>query len=242
VTVKVIIDAFCCAGGATRGYKLALPDVLVVGIDCEPQPNYCGDGFLQYDAIQALRTLADGGLLPFVMRDGSTLWVGKSHVVFMHTSPPCQAGSALTAGTNAGREYPQLIPATRDACETLGIPYVIENVAGAPIIQEIRLCGEMFGLGVIAHRYFEFGCVAEIPEQPTHLPHRGRVRGWRHGQYHDGPYIACYGEGGGKGTIKEKQVAQGIDWMTTHHELNEAIPPAYTQWIGLSVVAPMVAS
>lgn len=94
----------------------------------------------------------------------------------------------------------------------------------------VSLCGEMFGLGVLRHRKFELG--GWTTTQPAHVKHRGRVRGWRHGKYYDGPYVAAYGNGGGKATVPEMQAAMGIDWTDVRHELTEAIPPAYTQWIG----------
>jgi hypothetical protein len=109
---------------------------------------------------------------------------------------------------------------------------VIENVVGALLWSPIRLCGEMFGLGVIRHRLFESS--VEIPE-PVHIRHRGRVRGWRHGVFYDGPYTAPYGEGGGKGTTQEWADAMGIDWMT-RDGLREAIPPAFTTYIGQHLI------
>ncbi len=57
-------------------------------------------------------------------------------------------------------------------------------------------------------------------------------RGMRHGQWFTGPYFAVYGQGGGKGTVAQWQQAMGIDWTDVRRELAEAIPPAYTQWIG----------
>ena len=109
-------------------------------------------------------------------------------------------------------------------------PSIIENVAGAPIRKDLTLCGEMFGLAVIRHRYFELSGFSM--EQPAHIRHRGRVRGYRHGQWYDGPYVAVYGEGGGKGTVAEWQQAMGIDWTDNRKSIAEAIPPAYTEYIG----------
>jgi hypothetical protein len=112
---------------------------------------------------------------------------------------------------------------------------VMENVQGSDLRKDLILCGEMFGLGVIRHRYFEVdGFTAE---QPAHLPHRGRVRGWRHGVYYDGPYVAVYGEGGGKGSVAEWQEAMGIDWTEDRKSIAEAIPPAYTEHIGRQLIA-----
>lgn len=146
----------------------------------------------------------------------------------IHASPPCQGYTALAAVH--GNEWPKLIPETRELLDSTGLPYVIENVQGAPVRRDLVLCGEMFGLGVIRHRYFELG--GWIATAPAHVKHRGRVRGWRHGEYFDGPYLAVHGDGGGKGSVAEWQQAMGIDWTDVRREIAEAIPPAYTQAIG----------
>ena len=91
----------------------------------------------------------------------------------------------------------------------------------------------MFELGVIRHRYFEVSGFQV--EQPAHVKHRGRVAGWRHGEYFDGPYFAVYGDGGGKGTVAQWQQAMGIDWTDVRRELAESIPPAYTEFIGKQI-------
>jgi len=148
----------------------------------------------------------------------------------VHISPPCQSQTALTKGTNKGREYPNLIPFARDLVAAWGGPAVIENVQGSEIRRDLVLCGEMFNLSVIRHRYFEVsGFTATAP---AHVPHRGRVAGYRHGAWYDGPYFAVYGDGGGKGTIPQWQQAMGIDWTSDRKNLAEAIPPAYTEHIG----------
>ncbi|MFE3825233.1 DNA methylase [Streptomyces sp. NPDC059092] len=210
-----LLDAFCCIGGAARGYQEA--GFHVTGVDVRPQPDYCGDVFHQGDAIEFIR--AHG-------RDFD----------FIHTSPPCQGEGSPAKGTNAarltaaGRSHPRLIVPTRAALDAIGRPYVIENVAGSEVRKDLRLCGESFGLAVLMHRYFELS--GWTVDQPAHPRHRGRVRGWRHGEYFDGPYVAAYGKGGGKATVEEIRAAKGIDWSTDHFNLREALPPAYTRWIG----------
>jgi hypothetical protein len=204
----LLLDLFCGAGGAAMGYHEAGFDI--VGVDIKPQPDYPFP-FIQADALEYLATEPDD-------------WY---HAI--HASPPCQASCNLTKGTNAGREYPQLIPQTRELLAQTGLPTVIENVQGAAIRRDLTLCGEMFGLDVIRHRYFECSFPIMALE---HVPHRGRVRGWRHGKYFDGPYVAVYGKGGGKATLAEAQAAMGIDWTENLVSINEAIPPAYTQFIG----------
>ncbi|MFJ4423335.1 DNA methylase [Streptomyces bobili] len=164
---------------------------------------------------------------------------------FVHASPPCQHGCALTVGTNAsqgwGRSHVDLVAPTRELLEQTGLPYVIEQPNGrAKIRKDLTLCGEMFGLGVIRHHNFELG--GWSIEQPAHVPHRGRVRGYRHGQYFDGPYVAAYGNGGGKPTVPELQAAMGITWTDVREELTEAIPPAYTEHIGRHALAHLAAT
>jgi len=185
-------------------------------VDRKDQPRYPFP-FIQDDALDLVRV--------------NRSWVrGTFHAV--HASPPCQAHSAVSKGnqTRWGYRYVDLIAQTRGALDELGLPYVIENTSGAPIRRDVTLCGEMFGLGVIRHRFFELGGWSMA--QPEHVPHRGRVRGWRHGVWHDGPYLQVYGKGGQKGTIAEWQQAMGIDWTDNHKELTEAIPPSYTHHIG----------
>ena len=205
-----LLDLFSCAGGAGMGYHRAGWDV--VGVDISHQPNY---PFEHHVADAVGFALAHGHEFDAV-----------------HASPPCQGEGAPAKGTNAklGRNHPRLITPTRDALDALGLPYVIENVAGSTVRKDLMLCGEMYGLGVLQHRWFELGGWAT--DQLAHKPHRGRVRGWRHGQYYDGPYVAAYGSGGGKATVPEMQAAKHINWTDDHLELREAIPPAYTQWIG----------
>ncbi|MEV6727286.1 DNA methylase [Streptomyces sp. NPDC051364] len=213
-----LLDLFWCAGGAAMGYHRA--GFAVTGVDIRPRPNY-----------------------PFALRQGDALTVLAELIAsgeiaaysFIHGSPPCQDGCALTIGTNRamgwGREHVQLIPELRVLLDATGLPYVIEQPNGkAPVRKDISLCGEMFGLGVLRHRNFELGGWSTA--KPKHVRHRGYVRGWRHGEYRDGPYVAAYGKGGGKATVPEMSTAMGIDWTDVHEELTEAIPPAYSQWIG----------
>lgn len=88
---------------------------------------------------------------------------------------------------------------------------------------DLTLCGEMFGLRVIRHRNFEAGG-GLLLDQPPHVPHRGRVAGYRHGQRYDGHYFQVYGSGGGKGSVPEWQQAMGIHWTDVRREIAEAIP------------------
>jgi hypothetical protein len=204
-----LLDLFCGAGGAGVGYHRA-GFTEVVGVDIAPQLDY------PYACVI-------GDALDFLAAN----WRAFDAI---HASPPCQASSALTKGTNKGRQYVNLIPETRRLLRATGLPTVIENVQGSDLRRDLTLCGEMFGLGVLRHRYFEVDGFDFTP--PAHKAHRGRVSGWRHGTYYDGPYRAVYGEGGGKGTVAQWQVAMGIDWTDDRKAIAEAIPPAYTELIG----------
>ncbi|WP_105970438.1 DNA cytosine methyltransferase [Streptomyces geranii] len=213
-----LLDVFSCAGGAATGYQRAGFDV--DGCDIAHRPNYPFP-YHHGDALTYLAHLIATGEI--------------RRYAFVHAYPPCQAGCALTVGTNAsqgwGGTHVDLVAPTRVLLERTGLPYVIEQPNGrAEIRKDLTLCGEMFGLGVIRHRNFELG--GWTAAQPAHVPHRGRVRGWRHGEYFDGPYVAAYGNGGGKPTVPELQAAMGITWTDVREELTEAIPPAYTEFIG----------
>lgn len=202
-----LLDLFCGAGGAGMGYHRAGFDV--IGVDIAAQPDYPFE-FHQGDALEFLAS-----------------HMGEFDVI--HSSPPCQASSALTKGTNAGRKYVNLIPATRELLAGADCPTVIENVQGSDLRRDLTLCGEMFGLDVIRHRYFEVSVPVVAPE---HIPHRGRVSGMRHGVWYEGPYAAVYGNGGGKGSVARWQEAMGIDWTANRKSIAEAIPPAYTHFLG----------
>jgi hypothetical protein len=218
-----LLDLFSCAGGAAVGYHRA--GFAVDGCDIADRPNYP----FPYHRGDALAYLAD------LIESGEI-----RRYVFVHVSPPCQHGCALTVGTNAsqgwGGTHVDLVAPVRDLLERTGLPYVIEQPNGrARIRKDLTLCGEMFGLGVIRHRNFELGGWTAV--RPAHVPHRGRVRGYRHGRFYDGPYVAAYGNGGGKPSVPELQTAMGITWTDVREELTEAIPPAYTEWIATQFLA-----
>ena len=211
-----MLDLFSGAGGAGVGYSRA--GFEVVGVDIDPQPNYPFE-FHQADAVA------------YVAEHGHEFDA-------IHASPPCQGYTALAAVH--GNEWPKLVETMRDLLDATGRPYVIENVQGSPVRRDLILCGEMFGLGVIRHRYFELGKWSM--SKPEHVPHRGRVAGWRHGKWFDGPYFAVYGNGGGKGSMAQWQEAMGIDWTNVRRELAEAIPPAYTEHIGAQLLEALATS
>lgn len=221
-----LLDLFSCAGGAAMGYNRA--GFRVTGVDIANRPNYPFTSH-RADALEYLAVLIATGEI--------------EQYSAVHASPPCQAGCALTVGTNAargwGRTHVQLIPELRTLLDATGLPYVIEQPNGkAPVRADLRLCGEMFGLDVLRHRVFELGGGWSVP-QPVHPRHRGYVRGYRHGVYRDSPYVAAYGAGGGKATVPEMQQAMGITWTNVREELTEAIPPAYAELIGRARIVSM---
>ncbi|MFF6990488.1 DNA methylase [Streptomyces sp. NPDC010273] len=214
-----LLDLFSCAGGAATGYHRAEFDV--DGCDIAHRPNYP----FAYHRGDALTYLAH------LIATEEIHWYA-----FVHASPPCQDKCTLTVGTNQsqgwGGTHVDLVAPTRALLELTGLPYVIEQPNGrADIRKDLTLCGEMFGLGVIRHRNFELG--RWTIERPAHVQHRGRVRGYRHGQF----YVAAYGSGGGKPSVPELQEAMGITWTDVREELTEAIPPAYGEWIGRAFLA-----
>lgn len=183
---------------------------------------------------------------PFVLDDAILYVLEHGHEYdLIHASPPCQGDCALTVGTNRSKDWGggdlhvSLAVATRAALDEVGVPYVIEQPDGVSgIRKDVTLCGEMFGLGVLRHRNFELGgWTADFNYRRDHKKHRGYVRGYRHGVYRDGPYVAAYGKGGGKATVPEMQEAMGITWTDVHEELTEAIPPAYGQYLGEQFMA-----
>ena len=211
-----LLDLFCRAGGAAMGYYRA--GFEVVGVDIEPQPNYPFE-FHQADALSVL-----GWGWPVLAFD------------VIHASPPCQAYS-VTASLHDS-EYPELVDHVRRLLP-IGLPYVIENVVGAPLVNATRLCGSSFGLGVRRHRLFETDPVLiGAPQCAHHLqPEPVDVTGT------GGP--AAVKPGGRVIHRKPRNLAHarevmGIDWMT-RPELSEAVPPAYTEWVGRQLMAHLEA-
>src|SRR5512139_314282 len=134
-----ILDLFCGAGGAAVGYHRAGFDV--VGVDINPQPNYPFE-FVQADALWALQQLQVGSLLDYHLSDFDAI----------HASPPCQRYSTATKRNGTELEHPDLIGPTRELLQATGLPYVIENVVGAPLRDSILLCGSWFALGADGYR------------------------------------------------------------------------------------------
>jgi DNA (cytosine-5)-methyltransferase 1 len=202
-----VLDLFCSAGGATKGYQVAGHHV--TGVDIARQPNYCGDAFVQADAI------------------GYAKQHGHEYDL-IHASPPCQAYSNLNHYNHI--EYPDLIAPTRSALVGTGVPYVIENIPRAPLVGAVMLCGQMFGLRLYRHRNFESGngIVLRPPRHPAHVALCTRNS---YLPTPDRPYMTITG---GKHSAAWQRTAAhylGVPWMRTIAEVCEAIPPAYTYWI-----------
>jgi len=208
-----LLDLFCCAGGAAVGYHQAGFDV--VGVDIKRRANY-----------------------PFQMIEANVLDLSVDFIrTFdaVHASPPCQANTAMKTMYNA-RKHVDLIPETRAKLNETGLLYTIENVPGAPLISPVRFCGSMFGLGANGaqlrrHRDFETNWLLMSPGTCQHTT----------------PTIGIYGEGCRDSrrkhdkTIPEYTVVDGREAMempwATLAELCEAIPPAYTRYIGRQMLA-----
>jgi DNA (cytosine-5)-methyltransferase 1 len=131
----------------------------------------------------------------------------------------------LNHGLTSRSNHPDLVASTRSLLEYF--EYVIENVPGSPLIRPITLCGEMFGLRVMRHRLFESSYALQQPPHPKHNP-KGAIRKQGDGGY----YYRVYGHETGKASWG---AAMGIDWMKSP-ELAQAIPPAYTEWIGRQIL------
>jgi len=205
------LDLFCKAGGATKGLQRA--GLHVTGVDIKPQPRYCGDRFFCDDAMAWLRGERD----PLDSFD--LIW----------TSPPCQGYTK--AQQIRGRRHPALIPLIREALQTSGAPYIIENVPGAPLINPVLLLGSMFGLGTMRPRLFE--CSFDVPFALAPTPAARTAKMGR--QPKDGEYIHVVGH---FANIDYARKAMGIDWMT-RDELREAIPPAYSEFLARQMIAAM---
>jgi DNA (cytosine-5)-methyltransferase 1 len=215
-----LLDLFCCAGGAAAGYHRAGFDV--VGIDITSQSNYPFP-FLQADVLA----------LDPKFRAGFDA---------VHASPPCQSYSDLAKRNGNADHWPRLIDPVRALLVDSGLPYVIENVEGAPLRDPVMLCGTMFkGLRVLRHRLFEANFPILTPEHGPHPKvHTFDKRKSHFGKTNDMLDFVQV-TGGGNCTVAAARDAMGIDWMTKN-EMNEAIPPAYTRFIGKQLLAHLPAA
>lgn len=208
-----LLDLFSGAGGAARGYQLA--GFHVTGVDIESQPRYAGDEFVQADAMT----------FPLEGFD------------VIHASPPCQAYAGLAS--KDGR-HPRLIEPIRWRLLDAGVPYIIENIEGAPLLNPVRLCGSMFGLNVRRHRLFETNWPLLTPSCTHGYQDEIRAYYGKKGWLVWTPKGAQVQKKGRRpllrGTIEQAAADMGIDWMTWD-ELREAIPPAYTEFMGNQLIS-----
>lgn len=231
-----ILDFFCKAGGMAMGLHRA--GFEVVGIDIEEQPNYPFDFYLA-DVMAMQQDRFEGCWHEYGKRSMLPGQLGRCLGRFdaIHASPPCQAHSDLQKQSKL--RYRDYIPALRELLERTGLPYVIENVEGAPLRDPVVLCGTMFpGLRVLRHRLFETNWPLTAPPHPPGrhpLVFTHDKRKAHHGKLdQDTAYVQV--TGGGNCTIANARAAMGIDWMTKD-ELNEAIPPAYGEYVGRQLMA-----
>ena len=214
-----LLDIFCGAGGAAAGYHRAGFDV--VGVDIKPQPRY------PFSLI-----VADWRQGEF----NATMDFGPFDAI--HASPPCQRYSDLAKRNGNADAHPDFIDAVRELVRATSLPFVIENVEGAPLWDPIVLCGSMFGLRVIRHRLFESNVALTVPAHPRHELVYTRDKRKAHYGKLDEMTSPVMVNGGGNCSIAAARDAMGIDWMTKA-EINEAIPPAYTEFIGRQMLAAM---
>ncbi len=216
------LDLFCCAGGAAMGLHRAGFDV--VGVDLKPQKRY-----------------------PFEFHQADALAFPLEGFDFIWASPPCQGYTAMQHAPGA-IGAPKLIPRVRKRLQTAGVPWCIENVEEARwAMHEPRLlCGSMFGLGaqdcqLQRHRLFETSFDLPAAEcrhdaRPVIGVYGGHAR--KRAAKHGGRGTRDVWEGGHKAAASE---AMGIDWMTLA-EMSEAIPPAYSEFIGRAALAHIQAA
>lgn len=204
-----VLDLFCCAGGAGMGYAKA--GFEVVGVDLHPQPRY-----------------------PFEFHQADAMSFDLSGFDAIHASPPCQAYTVL-GGREDLSHYPDLVDAVRARLQAVGVPWIIENVPGAPLRDPITLCGAMFGLRSYRHRLFESSEQLLAPPHPKHTVRVNRRGENRRAHWENGGFITITGDVG----VYCGPEAMGVDWMSGN-ELSQAIPPAYTEYLGLQLRAALM--
>jgi DNA (cytosine-5)-methyltransferase 1 len=214
------LDLFSGAGGATKGLQRA--GFHVTGVDLFAQPRYCGDAFIQADALSP----------PVDLREFDFIWA----------SPICQADTAMKTMHNA-KHHERLIEPTRALLIASGVPYAIENVEGAPLINPVTLCGTQFGLWcdeweLRRHRPIE----TSFPVLGHPCDHKRATLGIYGGHVRDRRRRpGSHARGLQDPPIAVAHRLMEINWMTLQ-ELSQAIPPAYSEFIGRRALAWMRAA
>jgi DNA (cytosine-5)-methyltransferase 1 len=219
-----LLDLFCGAGGAAMGYHRA--GFEVVGVDIDPQPHFPFE-FHQRDALDVLMRYANGDH-------------PLGHIDAIHTSPPCQGYSTMS--NRHGSDVPQLIDDVRWYLEQIGVPWVIENVTGArqAMISPLMLHGGQFGLRLYRPRLFESNVLLMAPPRAKRTPDAAAV----YGRVESKPRLLWTREDGTElrsATLEEAREAMGMPWADWQG-VREAIPPAYTEWIGGQLAAHVKAA
>lgn len=206
------IDLFCCAGGATDGLRNA--GFSVLGVDIEPQDEYHSSHFAQRDALTVPVS---------ELKDFDFIWA----------SPPCQAFTAYKRRRGHVKEAMNLIPQTRELLKASGVPYVIENVPGAPLENPITLCGSMFGLDVQRHRIFE----CSFPVAPMKCDHSVWTPKYPGATNRAKNSRKTVEIGVWRIPLDVQRKAMGVVRPVSRHKLSQMVPPAYAEWLGLQARA-----
>jgi len=203
---KIVMCDLFCGGGGSAVGYKKAGFYYIEGFDIKPQPDYPFESFVE-DALAV-------DLEPYD---------------FIHASPPCQSFSVGTRSANR-EKHPDLVEPIRQKLIDSGKPYIIENVPGAPLLSPVVLCGTMFpGLKVFRHRCFESNIPLVVEMKCAHAGHKAKER-----RPDNGDFFTVAGHN--TGTMKEWEDAMGIHWMTKKQTLAEAIPPAYSEYLGKQII------
>ena len=217
----VLLDLFCCEGGAAMGYHRA--GFEVIGVDIKPQKRY-PFAFVQADALNYLAELVKSGRI--------------RRFAAIHASPPCQEYSALKSLKT--HTYPDLLAPTRDALMACGVPWIMENVATARMHHGVLICGTSLGLNVRRHRRFDSSHLLYPAGPCRHGPDNINVYGHNAWNYRprSEEWRRTYKRTNAKQCpVPKAQAAVAFEapWMSLHG-LAECVPPAYTEWLGRQLI------